>query len=115
MALYIWKCDECRLQIDTTQHVDGRLDDKGHRMRRDYRAEGVGFTGVAEFRRQREAGLDGDSGKRQLAETFLPTAEDMKGPDDPTGQKGLAKWNDEHGPKEGNKRPFRPVTEKRTF
>jgi hypothetical protein len=84
-------------------------------MRRDYKAEGVGFNGLAEMRKQREQGLDGLSGRKAQRDIFLPTAEDMRKPGDPTGQKGLRAWNERHEPRESNKAPLRPETERTTF
>jgi hypothetical protein len=35
--------------------------------------------------------------------------------DDPTGQRGMQEWMDEHEPKEGNKRPILPERTKTNF
>lgn len=82
---------------------------------RDYRSEAVGFTGLAEMKRQRELGLDGDSGRKQMRDLFLPTADDYRSPEDPTGQKGLREWNERHGPRPSNKRPLYPEVERKVF
>ena len=77
-------------------------------LRRDWKAEGVGIgPGV------RESALElSPSGYREL---FLPTEEDLSSADDPTGQKGMKEWMDEHEPKEGNKRPILPERTKTNF
>lgn len=77
-------------------------------MRRDYRAENVGATGMVEMKRQREQGLDGLSGKKAYRDLFLPTAEENRTREDPTGERYIRRWNDEHEPRPTNKTPLRP-------
>lgn len=77
-------------------------------LRRDWKAEGVGIgSGVRESKRELS-----DSGYREL---FLPTESDLSSVDDPTGEKGMQEWMDEHEPKEGNKRPILPERTKHSF
>jgi hypothetical protein len=54
-------------------------------------------------------------GASAAANLVLPSAKDFAGPDDPSGQKGLREWNENHGPRESNKRPMRPKTERTVF
>jgi hypothetical protein len=75
-------------------------------LARDYRGERVGIA-VAGLRAEREQG--GSSAVRDL---FLPTADEMAGPGDPDGSKGIREWNETHDPKPGNKRPSRPEAPK---
>lgn len=39
---------------------------------------------------------------------FLPTAQELSGPGDPDGIKGLEAWNDNHQPRPSNPNPLRP-------
>ena len=87
----------------------------GAETRRDYGAEGVGFNGIAEMRRQREQGLDGLSGRKAQRDLFLPTADELRTRSDPSGQKGIRDWAERHGPRDTNKKPLYPDMEKRTF
>jgi hypothetical protein len=82
---------------------------------RDYRAEGTAVTGIVELKKQREAGTDGLSGKKAQRDLFLPTAEENRSKSDPTGQKYIRDWNEHHGPRERNKRPLYPETDKRLY
>lgn len=82
---------------------------------RDYKAEAVGFSGLAEMKRQREQGLDGLSGRKAQRDIFLPTAQDFAKPGDRDGQKGIREWAERHGPRETNTKPLYPEMEKRTF
>jgi hypothetical protein len=65
--------------------------------------------------RQRELGLDGQSGREQQRDIFLPTARDLATPKDPTGQRAIREWNERHEPRPTNKRPLRPEYEKTQF
>lgn len=111
MVTYCWKCRTCGMGTTSPRrHVapehncpDGVAD-----VRRDYATENVGIgSGVRESRVEMTT-----SGYRDL---FLPTADDFADQSDPSGQKGLRKWADEHAPKEDNKRPAWPVMEKTQF
>jgi len=84
-------------------------------LKRDYKAEAVGFNGLAEMKRQREQGTDGLSGRKAMRDLFLPTAEDFAKPGDRSGQKGIREWAETHGPRATNKKPLYPEMEKRTF
>lgn len=84
-------------------------------MVRDYRSEGVGFSGLAEMARQREQGLDGLSGRKAQRDLFLPTARDFAKPGDRDGQKGMREWNERHGPRPTNKDPLYPDVDKKVF
>ena len=67
---------------------------------RDYAAEGFGVgVGV----RVSKTGTE-----RDQADLFLPHARDYASSEDPTGAKGLTAWNEQHGPRPGNKKPKRP-------
>jgi hypothetical protein len=79
-------------------------------MTRDYRAENVGLNGMVEMKRVREEG--GNSAVRDL---FLPTAKDFESPEDPDGSRGVRAWNDEHEPAPTNKKPWRPVSPRKSF
>lgn len=81
-----------------------------HVVRRDYRTEAAGFSGVSQLRKEREG-----NGREALRDLFLPTADDMSSPDDPDGSKGLNDWNERHVPAESNKQPIRPKSSKRVF
>ena len=75
-------------------------------MVRDYGAEGVGIgPGV---RASREV-LSSD-GYRQL---FLPSADELRTPDDPTGQAAMREWRETHVPH--SKHPIEPEIERTTF
>lgn len=84
-------------------------------MRRDYQAEGVGFSGISELKRQRESGLDGLSGRKAQRDIFLPTAKELRSPSDPDGQKGIRAWAERHGPRDSNKKPLYPDMDKKQF
>ena len=108
---YCWKCRTCGGQTTNNDHSttpEHNCEMGTPDVIRDYAAENVGIgAGVRESRTEMTT-----SGYRDL---FLPTAEDMAGPDDPDGQKGLRKWAEEHTPKDDNKRPAWPVMEKTQF
>lgn len=82
---------------------------------RDYQSEGFGFTGMVQLKKQREEGTDGLSGRKAQRDLFLPTAEENRTPQDPTGQKYIRDWNERHGPRPGNKSPLYPETDKRFY
>ena len=115
MATYVYTCQLCGRSRETNRQevapcwFDGTLD------KRDYRAEGAGFIGVAEMKRQRESGLDGLSGRKAQRDLFLPTAEEMRSPSDPTGQKGIRAWAERHGPRDSNKAPLYPEMDKKVY
>ncbi len=121
MATYCYYCPACGLEStagDRETRVCGPCliqDQKVVEIKRDYKAERVGFNGLAELRRQRETGTDGLSGKKAMRDLFLPTAKEMAKPGDPTGQKGLHEWNEKHEPRESNKAPLRPETDRRVW
>ena len=75
-------------------------------MIRDYKGENVGFSGVAEIKKERE-GRMADRGD------ILPTAKDYERPEDPTGEKGMARWMAEHSPRPDNKNPAWPTRSER--
>lgn len=81
---------------------------------RDYRSENVGPL-TAGLKRMRERGLDGISAQKALRDIMLPTADEMRTPSDPTGQKGIRAWAERQVPKEGNKKPLYPDMEKQVF
>ena len=114
--LYCFICKDCRERAVGGQPSTPSLCEScGGEYRRDYASEGVGFNGLAEMKKQREAGLDGLSGKKAQRDLFLPTADEMRSPTDPTGQKGIREWAERHGPRETNKSPLYPEMEKRVF
>jgi hypothetical protein len=109
-TVYCWRCRSCGASTISNEPHDPPAHncDLEPDVKRDYAAENVGIgTGVRESRMEMST-----SGYRDL---FLPTAEDMAGPDDPDGQKGLRKWAEEHTPKDDNKRPAWPVMDKTQF
>lgn len=67
------------------------------------------------MKKQREQGLDGLSGRKEQRDLFLPTAEELAGPGDRSGQKAIREWAEKHTPKDDNKKPLYPEMEKRTF
>ena len=87
----------------------------GSEYARDYRAEGAAVTGLVEMKKQREAGTDGLSGKKAQRDLFLPTAAENRTKADPTGQKYIREWNEKHIPRERNKKPLYPETDKRLY
>jgi len=104
VAVYVFRCLNCGApfeskNINTQQPV---FCCAYPMLKRDYRAEGVGFA-VAKLARQRKDATD-----TEMRDLFLPTADEFIGPDDPDGSKGIEKWNDEHVPAEGNYNPIRP-------
>lgn len=117
---YCYRCPECGHLFQQTGGSPNTLLGAPCRncttpLIRDYRAEAVGFSGIAEMGRQRELGLDGDSGRKAQRDLFLPTAADMRSPTDPTGQKGLREWADTHRPKVKNVKPLYPEMERKYY
>lgn len=111
MANYCYRCTNCGATI--TLHLrDLVMCGECHEpaMVRDYRAENVGMTGLVQLKKEREGGS-----ARDTRDLFLPTAEELATPEDPSGQKALQDWNERHAPAEGNKTPLRPETEKKVF
>ena len=114
---YVFRCDVCgeraeqsaREPVPWCIHRELAIVRPIEPMRRDYRAENVAPQ-VVQLKREREAG--GSSAVRDL---FLPKAKDFESPSDPDGSKGIRQWNDEHGPREGNKNPLRPETKRVSF
>jgi len=104
VAVYVFRCLNCGApfeskNINTQQPV---FCCAYPMLKRDYRAEGVGFSipGRAKERRYED--------KNELRDLFLPTAEEFISPDDPDGSKGIDHWNETHVPAEGNTNPIRP-------
>jgi hypothetical protein len=119
MAVYCYRCAHCGRVENLSADIGSvppppvcncDLKRGGMLMRRDYKADGVGLTGMVELKRVREFG--GSSAVRDL---FLPTAAEMAGPNDPDGSKGIEEWNERNQPKNGNKHPTRPVAPKKVF
>lgn len=108
MAVYVYLC-ETGHSFQSAIHGLEQCPTHISGVRRDYRAEKVGFE-VVSLRRERERG--GPSAVRDL---FLPTAKELAGPGDPDGTKAIQEWNDTHDPKEGNRRPMRPEAPKTIF
>lgn len=77
-------------------------------MVRNYRRESVGFSGLMEMGRQRELGLDGESGRKEQRDLFLPTVAEE-------GEKYIRDWNDRHGPAPSNPKPLYPDVPRRVF
>lgn len=117
MAVYCFKCTHCGVRLEGLTPQAGELMNKGqpHVFVRDYHAEGVGFNGLAEMKRQRELGLDGLSGRSEQRDLFLPTAEELATPKDPRGQKAIRDWADKHKPAEKNRQPLWPAMEKKVY
>ncbi|MES2156032.1 MAG: hypothetical protein V4510_12940 [bacterium] len=112
MATYVYECSEghrFESSVRGKTRCHSGPDDCSGSLRRDYRAEGVGYQ-VVGLARERERG--GSSAVRDL---FLPTAKELAGPGDPDGTKAIRTWNDEHDPKPGNARPMRPEGPKEVF
>jgi hypothetical protein len=115
---YCYMCSACG-EVVTSPSRDAHIyhEHSGLQVEltRSYQAERAGFTGLAEMKKQREQGLDGLSGRMAQRDLFLPTAEEMRSPTDPTGQKGIREWNEKHEPRPSNKAPLRPEYEKTQF
>lgn len=109
MATYCFKCPDGHAWTQETNIGTLCAEPDCHMSAiRDWRAEAVGIgSGVRESRNEFTT-----SGYRDL---FLPTADDMRTPEDPSGQKGLREWAETHGPKADNKRPVYPEMERKTF
>lgn len=112
MATYCYQCAKHRFVSD--EHGI-EVCPCGLPASRDYPAEGVGFTGLAEMKRQREQGLDGLSGRSAQRDLFLPTADELRTPNDPTGQKGIREWAEKHEPRPSNDKPLWPAMEKKVY
>ena len=112
---YCFRCPECGARQETRAYdvVPWCLQDHGRvgaaPMQRDYRSENAA-PAVTQLKREREAG-----GRSAVRDLFLPKAKDFESPSDPDGSKGIRQWNDEHGPREGNKAPLRPETKRVSF
>lgn len=118
MATYCFRCRLCGFRTESTYSALPNVPcaDCGiETLRRDYKAESVGFNGLAQLRKEREAGTDGKSGKEAMRDLFLPKAEDFRSPTDSTGERGMREWNDRHAPRESNKAPLYPEVPKRSF
>jgi hypothetical protein len=109
VAQYCFYCPTCGTKYTVSQRMAPYCIQCLNGTIRDYRAENV-VANTAALARER-GGKDLDWFKR----TFLPTADEFKGPDDPDGSKGLRKWNDEHGPRSDNHNPARPDVPKAVF
>lgn len=106
---YCYICPNCDHKVEA-QNRDVRtcLSCGTADYRRDWQGEGVGIgSGVRESNREHTV-----SGYRDL---FLPTADDYRTPEDPSGQKGLRDWAETHGPAESNKSPRYPEMDKKIF
>lgn len=102
--MYCWKCPLCGLRSESQL---SHYCECGALMKRDYRAEGVGLGSGVRASRETLS----DDGYRKL---FLPEASDYAGqPGDPTGEKGLREWREEHTP--AHKTHIEPVMERTQF
>lgn len=110
MPTYCYRCRSCGQRWSGG---DGHLCSLPDVVR-DYQAENVGPL-TASLKRMRERGLDGISAQKALRDVMLPTADEMRTPSDPTGQKGIRAWAERQVPKEGNKKPLYPDMEKQVF
>ena len=115
MAEFVFVCPSCGYQVttnirDPAPTCELRGDGRVVTMRRDYRAEGVGFGNLGQLKFERENGSAQD-----LKKLVLPTGEYYANKDDPDGQVGLRKWADSVSPKSGNKRPVYPEIQKRSY
>lgn len=106
---YCFRCTECGESVESSNRNPYPTHDCGGQLRRDYQAEGAAPHVVA-LKREREAG-----GRSAVRDMFLPKAKDFESPSDPDGTKGISKWNEEHGPRAGNKNPLRPEQPKKSF
>ena len=110
MPTYCYRCRSCGQRwSDRTDHLCSDPD-----VVRDYQAEGVGPL-LAASKRTRDRGLEGISAQKELRDLMLPTADEMRTKEDPTGQKGIRKWAERQVPKEGNRKPLYPDMEKQVF
>lgn len=111
---YCFKCPRCGLTTTSqkrTVNATCVVNHEATAMRRDYRAESVGATGMVQLKRERNMG-----GRTAYRDTFLPTAKDYESKDDPDGQKGIRKWNDEHTPHStASGAPLRPDVKRRSW
>lgn len=109
MTTYCLVCTSCGATgTSFSNTLETPCPECGGQLRRDWRAEGVGIgSGVRESRVELSP-----SGYREL---FLPTEAELSTADDPTGQKAMKEWMDEHEPKEGNKHPILPERTKTQF
>lgn len=115
MAIFCYKCPECGRRYEYTTPDSKDTCECHAGLVRDYKAESVGFNGLAQMKEQREKGTDGLSGRKAMRDLFLPTAKEMASPSDPSGEKGMREWNDKHGPRDSNKAPLYPDVSKRSF
>lgn len=121
MRTYCYYCPECGRESASALREEVLLcgpcllNGENVELKRDYKAEAVGFNGMAELKRQREQGLDGLSGRKAQRDLFLPTAEEFAKPGDRDGQKGIREWAERHGPRDTNTKPLYPDMERRTF
>lgn len=112
---YVFKCKTCyaryeALSPDAAGETLLLCDACGSfNIVRDYASEGVGFQ-TLQLKRDRDSG-----GRKAARDLFLPTAKEMAGPNDPTGDKGLRAWNESHVPKSGNTKPLRPPVDRQVF
>lgn len=112
MATYLFKCRNCGTPFTAnTREPDIPFCCDEPALRRDYRAESVGFS-VAVLKRERNHGSDSD-----LRDMFLETAEEAATPDDPDGSKAIAEWNERHEPRDVSEskalRPKMPLHSKK--
>lgn len=111
MTTYCMKCSEptCTFTETTPEYgLIGLMNCPFHDapMKRDWKREAVGIGSGVRASRETLS----DAGYREL---FLPSAKDYAGPGDPTGQKGLREWREEHTPV--SKRPVEVELEKTQF
>lgn len=105
MATYVFSCRDCGASFELSMSSIGEQPCAAcgkPTLRRDYRAENVGFS-IAAIR-----GGGATTTNAEMRDLFLPKAEEFAGPDDPDGSKGLDKWNESHEPAESNTNPIRP-------
>ena len=114
MAVYCFTCPNCGRGRETPVREAVRCQ-CGFYDKRDYPAERVGFSGMAEMKKQREMGTDGLSGRKAQRDLFLPTAREMRTKADPTGQKGIREWAETHGPRPNNKKPLYPEMDRKVY
>lgn len=105
MATYCFKCRTCGAQFTGLTPGDaGELNlpcaSCGGPIARDYKAEGVGIGAGVRVSR--------DGTASEMRDLFLPTNDDLKGPGDPDGTKGMREWRENHQPKEAVSTPMWP-------
>lgn len=111
MATYCFYCRNCGagFTADTRDPAAPFCCDEPV-MVRDYRGEAVA-PAIASLKREREMGHSRSMAEAQKS-IFLPTQDEFRTPEDPSGSKGMNNWLETHGPKPGNKNPVYPDRDK---